>query len=113
MCRCSIPAQPGSDATERTFQSACAAAATAKKRTRVLSFSTVFVEQRLKTRIVSQRVPNRIYLQTLHGHSARSVQQSVQDFNRATVVAKNGVNFGRPSRNFWPAKRVFAFRQQF
>src|SRR5260370_27902117 len=93
-CRCRMPACPGSEFAERIDHSACAVAATARKRSAALSLPTVFVQQSLKLRIVSQRVPNRIYFQTLHGDSARSTQQSVQNFNRATFVAKNGVNFG-------------------
>src|SRR5712691_6490702 len=108
-----MSACPGSEFSERIDHSACAAAATARKRSAALSLATVFVQQSLKLRIVSQRVPNRIYFQTLHGYSARSAQQSVQDFNRATFVAKNGVNFGHPSRNFRAAKGVFALRKQF
>src|SRR6266699_1815310 len=101
-----MPVRPGSESAERIAQSACAVAATARKRSAALRFATVFVEQRLKTRIVSQRVPNRIYFQTLHDDTARSAQQSIQDFDRATVIAKNGVNFGYPSRNFRTAKGV-------
>src|SRR6266566_6369635 len=112
-CRCTTPAPPGSKPVDRIAQSAWAVAAAARRRTAALSFATVFVQQSLKTRIVSQRVPNWIYFQTLHGDSARSAQQSVQDFNRATVVAKNGVNFGHPSCNFRAAKGVFALRKQF
>src|SRR5438477_7421417 len=88
-------------------------AAATRKTSATLSFRTVLLDQRLKTRIVSQRVPNRIYFQTLHSDTTRSTQQSVQDFNRATVVAKNGVNLGDPARNFRAAKSVFAFRKQF
>src|SRR5439155_15185703 len=112
-CRCTTPPPPGSKAFDRIAQSAWAVAAATRRRTTTLSFATVFVQQSLKTRIVSQRVPNWTYFQTLHGDSARSAQQSVQDFNRATVVAKNGVNFGHSSRNFRAAKGVFALRKQF
>src|SRR6266567_5931602 len=104
-----MPVRPGSESAERIAQSACAVAATARKRSAALRFATVFVEQRLKTRIVSQRVPNRIYFQTLHGDSTRSAQQSVQNFNRVIVVAKSGGNFGHPRRNFRATKGVFAF----
>src|SRR6266699_629147 len=108
-----MPVRPGSESAERIAQSACAVAATARKRSAALRFATVFVEQRLKTRIVSQRIPNRIYLQTLHGDTARSAQQSIQDFDRAIILAKNGVYLGHASRNFRAAKRVFALRKQF
>src|SRR5437588_5028321 len=112
--RCSSPdAEEDSVCAEITFHSARETVATRVKRIATLSLRTVLVEQSLKARICSQRVPNRIYFQTLHGDSARSAQQSVQDFNRATVVAKNGVNFGHPSRNFRAAKGVFALRKQF
>jgi hypothetical protein len=37
---------------------------------RALYFATVFGQQILEARIVSQWVPNRVYLQTLHGHRA-------------------------------------------
>ena len=69
-----------------------AAAAATRKTSAALSFRTVLLDQRLKTRIVSQWVPNRIYFQTLDRDSAWSAQQPVQNFNRLTAVAKNGVN---------------------
>src|SRR6266568_2902019 len=108
-----MPATPGSESAERIVQFPCAVVATARKRTATLSFGTVFVQQSLKPWIVSQRVPNRIYFQTLHGDRARPAQQSVENFDRATVIAKNDVNFGHPSRNFRTAKGVFALRKQF
>src|SRR6266550_1139630 len=108
-----MPAPPASESAERIVQFPRAVVATARKRTATLSFGTVFVQQSLKPWIVSQRVPNRIYFQTLHGDRARSAQQSVENFDRPTVVAKNGVNFSHPSRNFRAAKGVLAFRKQF
>src|ERR1700730_1386705 len=78
-----------------------------------LALRTVFLDQSLKTRIVPQRVPNRIYFQALDRDSARSAQQTIQNFDHASVVAKNGVNFGTPSRNFRAAEGVLAFRLQF
>ncbi len=108
-----MPAPPGSESAERIVQFPCAVVATARKRTATLSFGTVFVQQSLKPWIVPQRVPNRIYFQILHGDTARPAQQSVQDFNRAIVVAKNGVNFGHAGRDFRPAKGVFSLRKQF
>src|SRR5207253_10840726 len=108
-----MPAHPASESAERIVQFPCAVVATARKRTATLSFGTVFVQKTLKTRIVSQRVPNRIYFQTLHGDTARSAQQSVQNFDRAIVVTKNSVNFGHPSRNFRTAKGVLAFWLEF
>src|SRR6266487_4153315 len=108
-----MAAPPGSESAERIVQFPCAVVATARKRTATLSFGTVFVQQSLKPWVVPQRVPNRIYFQTLHSDSARSAQQSVQNFDRATVVAENCVDFGYPARNFRPAKSVFAFRKQF
>src|SRR5438477_53312 len=111
--RSSPGAEEDSVCAEITFHSAPETVATSAKRIAALNLRTVLVDQSLKPWIVSQRVPNRIYSQTLYGDSARSVQQSVQDFNRATVVAKNGVNFGHSSRNFRAAKGVFALRKQF
>src|SRR6266536_5320751 len=108
-----MQACPGSEFSERIDHSACAAAATARKRSAALSLATVFVQQSLKLRIVSQRIPNRIYFQTLHCDRAWSAQQSIQNFNRATVVAKNSVNLGYAGRDFRPAKSVFALRKQF
>src|SRR5207248_8542320 len=108
-----MPAPPASESAERIVQFPCAVVATARKRTATLSFGTVFVQQSLKPRIVSQRVPNRIYFQTLHGDTARSAQQSIQNFDRATVVAENCVDFGHPARNFRAAKSILAFRKQF
>src|SRR5438552_18385136 len=92
-CRCCTPSGLLSSCADVIAQSARPVVAAATRKTSAtLSFRTVLLDQRLKTRIVSQRVPNRIYFQTLHSDTARSTQQSVQDFNRATVVAKNGVN---------------------
>src|SRR4029453_14659927 len=65
-----------------------------------LSVRFVPVDQGLKTRIAPQRLPNRIYLQAFHRDSAWSTQQSVQNFDCTVIVAKDGVNFGHPSRNF-------------
>src|SRR4029450_7913116 len=134
-CLCTTPSRPGSDALERIVQSACAVAATArKKRAHLKRMShmgacarccsqnckscpqlgfTVFVEQRLKARIAARQIPNRIYLQTLHGDSAWPAQQSVKDFNRAIIIAKDCVNFGHASGDFRAAKGVFALRNQF
>src|SRR5207244_7611581 len=89
--RCITPSRPGSECAERIVQSACAVTATARKRSAALTLATVFVQQRLKLRIVSQRVPNWICFQALHRDSARSAKQPVQDFNRATVVAVQGL----------------------
>src|SRR6266498_4259145 len=111
--RCTTPAPPGSKSVDRIAQSAWAVAAAARRRTAALSFATVFGQQRLKLRIVSQRIPNWIYFQTLNGDTTRSIQQPVQDFNRPSVVAKKGVNFSHVSRNFRAAKSVLAFRKQF
>ena len=98
-----IPSRAGSESVERIDQSACAVAATARRSSAALRFATVFSQQSLKIRIVSQRVPNRIYFQTLHGDRARSAQQSVENFDRPTVIAKNDVNFGHPSRSEFTA----------
>lgn len=78
-----------------------------------LTLRTVFLDQSLKTRIVPQRVPNRIYFQALDSDVARSAQQTIQNFDHASVVAKNGVNFRHSSRNFRAAEGVLAFRLQF
>src|SRR5213082_2944453 len=95
-------------------QSARPVVAAATRRTSAaLSFRTVLIDQYLKARIVAQGVPNGIYFQILHGDTARSAQQSIQNFDRATVVAENCVDFGYPARNFRAAKSVFAFRKQF
>src|SRR5439155_332654 len=112
-CRCAMPSRPGSESLERIVQSACAVAATARRSSAALRFATVFGQQSLKIRIVSQRVPNRIYFQTRHCDSTRPPQQSVQNCNRAIVVAENSVNFGHSNRNFRAAKRVLAFGKQF
>jgi hypothetical protein len=48
--------------------------------------------------------PKSIYFQTLHGDTTRPAQQSVENFDRAIAVAKNGVNFGHPSRTSGPPK---------
>src|SRR6266480_4388826 len=77
-CRCTTPAPPGSKSVDRIAQSAWAVAAATRRRTAALSFATVFVQQGLKTRIVSQRELNCSYFQTLHSDSALSTQQSVQ-----------------------------------
>src|SRR6266852_1302865 len=112
--RCSSPgAEEDSVCAEITFHSARETVATSVKRIAALSFRTVLVDQSLKARIGAERIPNRIYLKTLHGDSARSAQQSIQNFDYASVVAKNGVNFGHPSRNFRAAEGVLAFRLQF
>src|SRR5438034_1182267 len=113
MCRCSIPARPGSDATERTFQSACAAATTVKKRTKVLSLSTVLVDQTLKARIASQWIPNWIYFQSLCGDAAWSAQQSIEYLDRAIALTQNRVTLCYASHNFGTTKRVFGFGKQF
>ena len=71
------------------------------------------VDQGLKTRIVSQRVPYRVYSQTVHSDVAWPIQESVQNFNRPIVVAKNGEDPGHTFRNLGTVKRVFAFGLQF
>src|SRR6266567_5807783 len=76
-----------------------------------LAFATVIIQQFLKTRIVSQWVPNRIYFETLYRDPTRSVQQSLQNFDRVSVVAKDCMNLGHRSRNFLSAKGVFALRE--
>src|SRR2546430_17239487 len=113
MCRCSIPARPGSDATERTSPSACAAATTVKKRTKVLSLSSVLVDQTLKARIASQWIPNWIYFQSLCGDAAWSAQQSIEYLDRAIALTQNRVNLRYASHNFRTSKRVFGFGKQF
>src|SRR5438093_12876903 len=104
MCRCSIPARPGSDATERTFQSACAAATTVKKRTKVLSFRTVLVDQTLKARIASQWMPHWIYFQSLCGDADWSAQQSLEYLDRALPLMQNRVNLRYASYNLRTSK---------
>src|SRR4029077_15573780 len=95
-CLCTRPSRPGSDAVERIVQSACAVAARPRKKKahlkrmshmsqtyqtlfaelRIpsrLGLITVFLQQRLKTPIAPQRIPNRIYFQNLDRHSAGTV----------------------------------------
>src|SRR5437762_13043951 len=67
-CRCAMPSRPGSQSLEWIVHSACAVAATATRSRAALRFTTVFGQQSLKRRVVSQRVTNRIYFQNLHGH---------------------------------------------
>src|SRR5262249_35924048 len=109
-CRWITLVVPGSDFFERIVQSACAVAATARRSRAALRFATVFGQQGLKIRIVSQRIPNRTYLQNLDADRAWPVQQSVQDINRAPIVPENSVDFSDASGDLRPAKGVLAFR---
>src|SRR5881392_815107 len=113
-CRCCTPSGLLSICADAIVQSVRPVVAAATRKTSAtLSFRTVLVDQYLKARIVAQGVPNGIYFQILHGDTARAAQQSIQNFDRATVVAENCVDFGHPARNFRAAKSVLAFRKQF
>src|SRR5262249_34703944 len=76
------------------------------KRNAPLAFVTVFSQQSLEVRVVSQWVPNRVYFETLHRDPARSAQQSLQNFDRVSVVAKDRINLRYSGRNLLPAKGV-------
>jgi hypothetical protein len=74
-----------------------------------LAFATVLVQQSLKTRFVSQRVPHWIYFETIDRNPARPAQQSLQNFDRVCIITQDCMNLGDRGRNFLPAKGVFAF----
>src|SRR5262245_54269481 len=83
------------------------------KRNSALRSRLAPVDQSLKTWIVSERLPNRVYSQTLHSDVAWPIQQPAQNFNRLIIIAKDGVDFSHTFCYVRPVKGVLAFGLQF
>src|ERR1700730_13394269 len=93
MYRCSSPRCGDSSDSDETCLH-CARAVERRSRTRIpaLNFRTVLIDQSLKARVFADRIPRRIKFETGNGHFARPTHQSIQQLNRAIVLAEDRVN---------------------
>ena len=89
-----------------------ATVATHQLRPRVLDPASVFLKQLLEFGIVAQPIHRWIDPQRGRGHTARPVEQAVEQLNRFRVLAGESVDLGQRSRYRRPFESVDRFREQ-
>jgi hypothetical protein len=77
-----------------------------------LSFRSVLIDQRLKSRIGAQGVPNGIEFQERDGDPSGHSQQVVEKLKRVIDFAGTSVDYSESKRDFWPAQSILGLGQE-
>jgi len=74
-----------------------------------LSFRVVPVDQSLKARIASKRIPDRIELQKRNRDSSGRTKRMLEELKRLIGFTRPRVNFGELKRSFWSFESILRF----
>src|SRR4029450_11755311 len=83
-----------------------------QKRSRVLRFRSVLIDQCLKSRIASQRVPNGIEFPERDGDSSGHSEQVVEKLKRVIDFAGTSIDYSESKRDFWPSQSILGLGQK-